>query len=108
MSLRDTILATDDLPKKKIKIPEWGVDVYIATLKSVEREQWENNAKSEKEIRENLVVLVALDESGKRIFTKEDIPALKEKNSKALDRICTAAIEHNKIRKEDIDELEKN
>lgn len=108
MSLRDTILATDDLPKKKIKIPEWGVELFVASMSSGDREIWEKTAKEVKDVRETIVILTVVDDEGKKVFTADDIPALKKKNAKALDRIAMAAIEHNKITADDIDELEKN
>lgn len=108
MNLREQILEIDDLPRKKLNIPEWNLDIYIASMSSGDRELWEKSAKDIKDVRETIVCLVAVDKDGNKIFSKEDIPLLKNKNAKALDRIALAAIEHNKISSDDIDDLEKN
>ncbi len=95
-------------------VPEWRERIYVRTMSSKERREWEgiclaNREKtSEYEWRERFVVLVACDVTGERIFTVDDVAALERKNAKALDRIFEAGMKLNKLSPADIAELKKN
>ena len=41
MSLKEQILKADDLPKEKVNVPEWNVDVYVRALTAAERDGYE-------------------------------------------------------------------
>jgi len=121
MEIKDRIFGSDDLLKKKITIPEWGVDVYMHTMSARERDEMEsiylqlNNMINKKQdtsqmnIRANLIVRCAHDEKGEKIFnTNGDIKKLGDKSAAILDRLCDVAEELNAISEKDIEEMEKN
>src|SRR5688572_16771684 len=100
----------DDLPRREIKIPEWGnKSVFIRTLSAGERDQFEASLTDRTtNIRARLAVMCLCDEDGSPLFTQDKVEALAKKSGKALDRVFDAAIHLNKISKEDVEELEKN
>lgn len=109
MSLRDHILAADDLQRTKIHIPEWGAVVWIRTLTGRERDRFEGQQSRDPytDIRARLAVMCLVDEDGKQLFSAEDIPALTAKSSRALDRVFAVAVKLSGISKEDVEELKK-
>jgi hypothetical protein len=107
--LRDQILAADDLPRKEVKIPEWKTTVWVRTLTAGERDRFEGRQARDPytDVRARLAVLCLVDESGANIFSEQDIPALSQKCSKALDRIFAISVQLNGISKQDLEELKK-
>ena len=109
MSLREQILAAQDLPSQKIHVPEWGCLVNVRTLTGRERDRFEGQQSRDPytDIRARLAVLCLVDDEGKQLFTAEDIPALTAKSSRALDRVFAVAVKLSGISKEDVEELKK-
>ena len=117
MLSRDQILQIDDRRHETVHVPEWGGDVQVSTMSSTDRDVWENElfdmkdgkAKStvaaRKYMRASLVARCITGEDGKRVFENKDIPALAEKNARAVDRVFTVAQRINGITKEDQEEL---
>lgn len=116
MSLtRDQILAFDDIKPTvtPVDVPEWGGPVLIRPMSGLDRERFENYlAKEAKDsdgnVRARMAAYCLCDEEGRTLFTEADVEALGRKNSHALDRIYQACIRLNALRKDGIDELEKN
>jgi hypothetical protein len=109
MSLRDRILATEDLPRKSLPIPEWGLTVHVRTLTGRERDRFEGQQSRDPygDVRARLAVLALVDDQGQPLFTEADVPALSAKSSRALDRIFAVAVRLNGISKADLEELGK-
>lgn len=117
---REQILQADDLPKQPVPVPEWGGEVYVRTLTGHERDAWEaecvlfdgrkatTNMDALNRTRARLCARCICDETGKRLFTDEDIEALGAKSAAALDRVYEVAAKLNKVSKEDLEELAKN
>jgi len=114
---RKAILEADDLPSRKVAIPQWNGDVYVRTLSGTERDSFEQscitNRGKDKEmnlenIRARLAVLTVCDEKGERLFQHKDIEALGKKSSKALDLIFDVAQRLNGLGKDDLDDLAGN
>lgn len=118
MSLRDEILARDDLKREEVDTaPEWGHKVWVRVMTGSERDaydQWclDNRGADKKQnmvgIRAKLAVLTTVDESGARVFRDGDEKELGGKNSAALDKIFSKALRINGITKDDVEELTKN
>lgn len=111
MLTKEQILASDDLKPVKVEVPEWGGEVFIRNMTAAERDHFESsviqgNKQNMKNLRSRLVVLCAVDESGKRIFNDSDADALGKKSAAAVDRLFTAASKHNGFSSKDIEELE--
>lgn len=112
---KSQILAADDLVTEDIEVPEWGGTVRIKTLTGEQRDEFESsqveiNKKGQPKqnmanLRARLVSLVVVDDEGKEMFSKYDIPDLGRKSAKALDRVFEKASEMNGFSEEDIAEL---
>lgn len=118
---RESILASEDLPRELLSVPEWGGDVWVRTLTGAERDAFEasnvrvtgkgRNVKREPNVanfRARLAVLVCCDEQGKRLFADADAAALGRKSSAALDRIADVALRLNGMTEEAAEEAEGN
>ena len=111
MLSRDQILASDDLPKELVPVPEWGGSVYVRTMTGTERDGVEAASIGNdwrRGFRARLAVATVCDEQGNALFTAADIEALGRKSSAALDRIFEVACRLNKLGAADVNELEKN
>ena len=102
-TLRDQILAADDLPRREVETAEWapfGVPtVFVRGLTAAERDDYEQGltertpkggvrAKmSQSNLRASFVARVLIDADGARIFSDKDIAALGQKSAKVLDRL---------------------
>lgn len=99
-SLRDQILAADDLPRERVETPEWapfGVPaVYVRGLTAREREVFEiewgkkfeqNGKRKDVAVRATFVAAVVCDENGARVFTDDDIGALNDKSASMLQKL---------------------
>ena len=103
--IRTKILAAKDSKAEKMEIEEWGVTIWIHSLKYRERTKLltdagmtatGNKGLGVKEINNfimNLIQTTARDEDGNQIFTKEDIKKLENMNSEIIDRIAGIATE---------------
>lgn len=118
MSLKDYILAIDDLPKATVSIPEWkdaegkAIVLTVKSLMASERDAFERemlNKKSEhRNVRASYAAKCIVDHNGDRIFSDTDIEALGKKNANALDRVFAAVLKMNPLTEADVDELKKN
>lgn len=121
---RDQVFAADDTQYVVVPVPEWGGEIRLKSLSGAERDAFEQSSLSAEvevgpdgesrrkvdlaNIRAKLVAACAVDESGQRMFTADDIEALGRRNGAALDRLKTAAEKLSKLRKKDLEELVKN
>lgn len=104
---REEILAADDLPTRRVIVPEWsGREVIVRGLDARGRVDFEmaavnvrrGGAKPEVEVRsENLmarlVVLCVVNERGERVFRDEDVELLGRKSGEAVARLFAVAQE---------------
>lgn len=101
-TLRDSILAADDLPREQVQTDEWapfGVPfVYIRGLTSQERDAYEQSLLVTvngnrvpntriKNIRAAFVARVLVNDQGEREFTDKDVDLLGMKNAAVIDRL---------------------
>lgn len=121
ISLKDQILQSDDLPREKVYVPEWNLDVWIRCLTAAERDDYElsmlepvgqgrdrrlnpnlANAKAK------LVARALIDESGQRIFTDAGALELGGKSASAINRLYDIARRLSGISEADEAEILKN
>lgn len=100
MSLRDEILALDDLVSETIIVPQWrNKELLIRQLTAKRFIEITKATKIEKNEELFLATLIAESvfdpETGEKVFTPDDIPALMEKNLSALRLIGEKAISIN-------------
>ena len=112
------ILALDDRPIDKIKVPEWNdAIIYIRTMGATERAKHETTLIDSKDapldekmvrVKVGLVVLCACDKDGNRLFTDDQYDAVKVKNADAIDRIYDAINRTNLVAQSEVDEEKKD
>lgn len=114
-SLRDRILAADDMPFEDVELPEWGETVRVRGLSARERDTFEDEVLDDEgvadveNIRARLLVRACLDpETGKRVFKDEDADALGDKSAKPMQRLFSVARRLSALTNADIEELVKN
>jgi hypothetical protein len=114
---RQQILEAMDIKTEKVSVPEWGGDVLVTTISAEKRDAIQNILlKDPKKVSmvsvEKMKVLLCsfaiVDQDGKQLFTEEDVDALYQKSSIALDRVFQAAEKLNSITGQGADELRKN
>jgi hypothetical protein len=110
---KDQILAADDLGLLKLTVPEWGGDVYIRVMTVGERDAYENEWQRKKEtgvddFRTKFLVRCLVDEKGMRLFDNADVTRLSQKSARVMNRVWLAAMEHNNLSDQSIEELAKN
>jgi hypothetical protein len=115
----DAILGCDDQTFRDEDVPEWGGTVRVASLTGRERDAFDA---SNREIREDGTVVYNGDnqraklvarslvdpETGKRLFTDQQINALGEKNSAALQRLYDVAAKLSGLAEDSDKEAEGN
>ena len=111
---REAILATDDLPRELVDVPEWGGQVFVRTMTGHEKDRFEHSRYSAETagihegIRARFIAYTVCDDAGVLLFTEEDVEALGAKSCAALDRCYEVAARLNKMTTKDIEELIKN
>ena len=112
MSLRDSILKAEDLPKERVN--EWGQEFFIRCLTGAERDAYEQDVIKDKDgdkwrnVRAKLVVRCAVDAEGNRIFTDLDALALGQKSGAVLDRLYAVAQRVSGMTADSVEEAKKN
>lgn len=99
-SLRDQILAADDLPETDETVPEWGgLVVRVRGLSGTDRDAYEARAVALKnqgqdvelrlqDFRTKLVVKCLFDpETDERLFSDKDVPKLGKKSGAVIERL---------------------
>lgn len=103
----DAIKSATDCKMEKVAVPEWGGDIYLKTVSGTDRDMFEDGYEQMrmKKFRARFLVLSICDESGKRIFSDDQVDVLSEKSSVVLNRLFEKAWALNAFRQEDIDAL---
>jgi hypothetical protein len=100
-SLRDDILAAEDLPHEMVDTPEWAPaapNVWVRGLTAAERDAYEQGMLAPgrgqvrvkdhvENLRASFCVRIILGEDGERVFADSDVTALGAKSGAVLDRI---------------------
>lgn len=110
---KDQIFSAPDANLLKLHVPEWKGDVYVRVMTVGERDAYENEWQRKREtgvddFRTKFLVRCLVNESGERLFDNGDVQRLSQKSAKVMNRIWLAAMEHNNLSDESIEELAKN
>lgn len=94
------ILAAQDLPFEDVAVKEWGGSVRIRTMSGKERDEFRAAVAEEAGMKIGafsaaLLATTIVDEAGNRLFSVEDVEALRGKSSKALDALAAVAMRLN-------------
>jgi hypothetical protein len=96
---RDAILEADDVKYDTVSCPEWGGDVRLKSITGTQRDAYEGSVVqtngSDRKVnlrnaRAKLIVLSAVDDDGRLLFSQDDLSALSRKNAAPLDRLFDA------------------
>lgn len=112
MSLRDKILKiSNDTPSELVEVPEWEVKVLVRGMTLGAKDDFlaaivDSTSKSAnvKNFTSGVLVACSYDpESGERLFSELDIPALKERSAVAIQRIVDVGVRLSGLGDEAVD-----
>lgn len=103
MSLRDKILAADDLSVEVVDVPEWDVKLEVRSPSAKVRARMVSQAMATGEDGESsinfesiyptLLVACCFDpDTGEQVFTQDDAEAINEKSSAAVEKVAKACL----------------
>ncbi|MGI9458430.1 MAG: hypothetical protein ACR2NF_00390 [Pirellulales bacterium] len=111
---KKAILAAKDETIVSLDVPEWGGEIGLRAMTVGERDQYENEFMAAKakdkgveNFRTKFLVACICDEDGKPVFDRSDINALSKKSIQVVNRVWNAAMSHNALSNEDVEELAK-
>jgi hypothetical protein len=100
VSLRDRILAADDIGKEPLEISQWDITVEMRTMSAIQRSRMlqictlDDGTVDLDQLYPMLCIATVFDpETGEQVFTEEDIALLQEKSAAALEFVATKAME---------------
>jgi len=114
---REAILSADDTRYETVSCPEWGGEVRLRSIRGSQRDAYEQSLVEERgnsrkmnmrNARAKLIVLCAVDEDGRQLFTSDDLRALGAKNAAPLDRLFDACRKLVGMSEDDVKELTEN
>lgn len=111
MSLRDRILAANDIQGKSVHVDEWGVDLEVRTITSVERSRLvamctkeDGNVDMEKMYPLLIIAAVFDPETGEKVFLAEDMNLLQDKSASAIESVAKVVMQMSGMLKDDVEE----
>ena len=115
MSLRDQILASDDIPSEKVPVPEWGVTVEVRGMTGAERTRIMDKAVDQQGgvnlqfVYPEIVIATSFDDvTGEQIFKPSDRDTLLTKSAVALDRLAQVGMKLSGFTQESSDAAGKD
>ncbi|MDQ8045264.1 MAG: hypothetical protein REI11_11720 [Patulibacter sp.] len=111
---KDAILGAEDREYAIVSCPEWGGEVRVRSITGRERDTYEQSLIDQRggdrkvntrNARAKLILLSAVDESGARLFSDDDLSRLGGKNARPLDRLFDAARKLSGLSDDDVEEL---
>lgn len=99
MSLRDHIIAVDDLQREIVRIDQWGIEVEVrgmsgATRAAIVQDAADNNGSVnfQRMLPEIVTQCVYDPETGEQVFGPDDRELIMSKSGAALEKISTVAM----------------
>jgi hypothetical protein len=114
---REDILDADDKRYDDIECPEWGGTVRIRSISGRQRDEYEQSLIQQngrdrqmnlRNARAKLIVLCAVGEDNRPLFTADDLRQLSAKSAKPLDRLFTACQKLVGLSDDDVKSLTEN
>lgn len=114
---RDAILGADDRDYVEVTCPEWGGTVRLRSITGRQRDEYEQSLVEQRgndrkmnlrNARAKLIVLCAVGEDGRPLFSADDLRQLSAKNAKPLDRLFDACRRLTGLSDDDVRELTEN
>lgn len=114
MSLRDKILACDDIQRELVEIPEWGVILEVRGMNGADRSRIiemvsdeQGNVSVGTMYVETVIASTYDPESGERVFSPTDRDALTAKAASAIDRIAKVGMRLSRMDGEATEEAKR-
>ncbi len=114
MSLRDRILAADDIGKDTIHVDAWEVELEVRTMTAAERSKMLNSAMDKdgnldlQELYPRILIATVFDpESGEKVFTADDIETIQNKSAAAVEAVAQKAMALSGLTADAVDEAGK-
>lgn len=111
MSLRDRILAADDIGKTLIEVPQWGVELEVRTMSAGKRSRMlqtcslgDGTVDLDKLYPMLLVATVFDPATGERVFSEDDMELLQEKSAGAIEFVALQAMQMSGMTAKAVDE----
>lgn len=109
----DQILSADDAKPLEVAVPEWGGSVFIRVMSVGERDAYERKWIGKREtgidnFRTEYLSRVLCDEKGNLLFTPEKATALAAKSGAVMGRLFDAAMKHNYMQEDAVENAAKN
>ena len=99
MLTREQILKAQELKTKTVNVPEWGGEIILRQLSSLDRFSFLDELEKIKETKDGrdkdlsasalFVVWTAVDKKGNRIFHDSDVDALTASNPQVIQRLVS-------------------
>jgi len=110
---KEQILAADDMGLLEVQVPEWGGSVFVRVMTVGERDSYENDwmvnkNKGVENFRSKFLQRVLCNDEGELLFKADEIALLASKSARATTRVWEAAMKHNALSDDDVEELAKN
>ena len=109
MLTRDEILSKKDLKKEKLKVPEWGGEIYVSEMTGSDRDVWDQYISKPtpdgivSDARATLVSMTVVGEDGKKLFKAADIKELSKQSYKPLTAVFAVAQRLNGLTDDDVE-----
>jgi hypothetical protein len=115
VSIRDQIIAADDIEVELVEIPEWNVTIMVKSMTGAERGQMlkavtnkDGQVDISKAISDVLIFTAHDPETEERIFTLADRDLLNEKSGSAIQRAAEVGMRLSGLMPTSIDEAGKD
>ena len=110
---REAILNVKDTHQEVVDVPEWGGSVCIRAMTGAERDDFRAAIEGAEtslvgKFEAPLLALTLVDVEGKRLFTIDDVEALRAKSAAVLDRLAQIALRVNRMSDGAQEEAAKN
>lgn len=114
---RNQIIALDDLKPFDVEVPEWGGTIRLRGLSGTERqfvEDWyanhpeANGSRKSFELATHVIIKVAMDESGARLFQDDDFKTLMTKSGGVADALFSKILKASAMSTKEREEQEGN
>lgn len=112
-TLRERILASNDIQSELVEVPEWGVIVEVRSMIAADRARIMEKAQADGTVGGgavyfDTVLLTVFDpDTGERLFSESDRDALSGKNAAALDRLAMVGLRLSGMTEEAQDNAKK-
>lgn len=111
MSLRDRILAADDIGTELLEVPQWGVTIEVRTMSAGKRSRMLQTCSlgdgtvDLDQLYPMIIIACVFDpETGDQVFSEIDIAALKEKSASSIEFVAQKAMSMSGMSASAIDE----